>query len=273
MGVRVQIENFGDIKGVRYQLLTKNYTYSSHIHQFAELFVVLDGELEITVEGVTERMTPNTAALVFPFQAHKYYSKMINRVAIFVFSDSILPEFSIVYEGKVSDRSVFNLSDSTLSALRDRIIDAKDYDVFDLKGCLYFAIQDFLRQVELKPTSKKPSLPVERILNYVINHITESITLESVANELGYSPKYLSNLISKLFDMNFSTLVANIRVDRARHLLRETKKTRSEICYECGFGSERSFHRQFRKIMNYSPDQYRKMNFGTIKQGSIRTFK
>ncbi|MBQ8290021.1 MAG: helix-turn-helix domain-containing protein [Clostridia bacterium] len=272
MPVRVQIENFGDEKSVRFQHLNERYHYTMHMHQFVELFVSLNGSLEITVDDRCETINPGQAALVLSYQPHMYDSAVRNEVAIFVFSTTLLPEFSSSYVGMISDKSVFTLSKSTLFAIKEKIIDAKSYDIYDLKGVLYLATQDFLNQVKMIPAPKKHNMPAS-IINYVREHLCDDISLEKIASKLGYSPKYLSNRISHLFDMNFPRLVANIRVDKARHLLRETDKSRAEICYECGFGSERSFHRQFREIMNYSPQEYRNLGLGRIRQGKLKTFK
>ena len=72
--------------------------------------------------------------------------------------------------------------------------------------------------------------------------------------------------------MNFSKIVANVRVDKARHLLRESSKSRTEICYECGFGSERSFHRQFKEITGFSPGEYKELPLGRVDPGKFVVF-
>ena len=126
--------------------------------------------------------------------------------------------------------------------------------------------------MELCPASYKNKFPV-RVINYIREHITEEISISSVASEVGYSSKYLSNCIKRVFGMNFATLVANIRVDIAKRLLRETDKTRTEICYECGFGSERTFHRQFKELMRVTPSEYRAALLNKkIDQGVLYTF-
>ena len=98
------------------------------------------------------------------------------------------------------------------------------------------------------------------IVSYVREHLAEEITLTEIAKSLGYNPNYLSKCISDIFETNLCTLIANIRVDKARYLLYETDKTGLEICYDCGFGSERSFHRQFKSITGRTPKEYRKNN-------------
>ncbi len=271
MPIKIQIENFGDGKFFRYQHLNKQYEYLMHMHQFVELFISLDGELEITVDGRTETIGKNQAAMVLSYQPHKYDSRMINDVAILVFSTSLIPEFTSSCTGMSGNKSVFDISKATLFTLQDRIINNENYDVYDIKACLYLAIQDYLKQIQLGTVSKKATMPAA-IIQYVCDHLCEHITLQSVADELGYSPKYLSNCIKKLFDMNFNDVIANVRVDKARRLLRETEKSRVDICYECGFESERSFHRQFKKIIKYTPNEYRALNLGNMRQGTLKSF-
>jgi len=55
--------------------------------------------------------------------------------------------------------------------------------------------------------------------------------------------------------------LACLRIERARALITSTNKSNSEICYECGFGSERSYIRQFKSIMGFTPSEYRKKYF------------
>ncbi|MBQ8720036.1 MAG: helix-turn-helix transcriptional regulator [Clostridia bacterium] len=258
MALRIQTSNFGNDKTIRYDFNeNKKYNYMSHMHQHIELTILFDGEVEITVDEKAETLHPGQAALIFPFQPHEYKSSAPNTMAIFVFPSSILPEFFKSVEGKSANEFAFSLDPQTLASFNERVISRKEKSIYDIKGCLYFALTDFLQQVEFFPASKKNNMPAV-IVDYITRHLNEETTLEAVANELGYSPKYLSNCIAKLFGMNFSALVANIRVDKARYLLRNTELSRAQVCYECGFGSERSFHRQFKQVMNFSPEEYRK---------------
>ena len=231
------------------------------MHQFIEVFVLLEGELEITVGDKVEIMKAGQCAIIFSYQTHKYYSKMQNKARIILFSPAIMPDFYKTVRGMVADKCVFTPEESTLYFLKNRIFDSENISIYDIKGCLYFLLVDFLKQRTLTPSSKKALLP-DSIMTYIIEHLNEDITLEILAKKLGYTPQYLSGIINNIFDMNFSKVVACVRVDKARRLLRETDKTRAEICYECGFGSERSFHRQFKEITTNTPEEYRTLFLG-----------
>ena len=272
MKIRIQSQNYGTERAVRFQMLEKTYIYPMHIHQFAELVIDLEGELEITVEGKSEILTPGRAALVFPHQPHGYMSREKNTIALFTFSPSVLPEFFTRYRGLVGDGAVFTPKESTLTSFRERIFTREDFELYDIKGSLYLTLADFLSEIPMKEGSAGSNLSAS-IVNYINEHLTDDIKLGDLASSVGYNPNYLSSCIQDIFGMNFSALIASIRADKAKYLLWETDKTGLEICYECGFGSERSFHRQFKAITGKTPKEYRAYSkTGPIHHGIIKYF-
>ena len=267
----IQSQNFSTERAVRFQLLKKVYAYPKHIHQFAELVIPLENELEITVDGKSEALNVGDAAFVFPFQPHSYESQKVNRLALFVFSPYMIPDFFSKTENQIGTRAVFKPREATIEMFKSRILDKGELDLFDIKGCMYLILSDFLEQVELCDSPAVNEIAVG-VVNYIQENLTENITLSALAKALGYNPNYLSQCISEIFGMNLRTLIASIRSDKARYLLYETNKTGLEICYECGFGSERSFHRQFKAVTGRTPKEYRefikhrsKINKGVIK--------
>ena len=269
----IQSQNFSTESAVRFQLLKKVYAYPKHIHQFAELVIPLENELEITVDGKSEILNVGDAGFVFPFQPHSYESKKVNKLALFVFSPYVIPDFFSKTENQVGTRAVFKPRESTLEMFKSRTLDKIDFDLFDIKGCMYLILSDFLEQVELCDSPAINEIAVS-VVNYIQENLTESITLSAIAKSLGYNPNYLSQCISEIFGMNLRTLIASIRSDKARYLLYETDKTGLEICYECGFGSERSFHRQFKAVTGRTPKEYREFikHRGKIGRGVVKYF-
>ena len=272
MQIRIQSQNFGAERAVRFQMLDKVYTYPTHIHQYAELVICLGNSLNVTVNGNTEVLSNGQAAFIFPFQPHSYFSKSQNKLALFVFSPSMIPDFFNNVSGRVGASTVFTPRESTSAMFRSRIFEKEDFGLFDIKGCLYLMLSDFLEKTELCESSTDTGIALG-VVDYVTKHITEKITLPDIAKELGYNPNYLSERIGGLFGTNLCSLIANIRADKARYMLVETSKSGLEICYECGFGSERSFHRQFKEITGSTPKEYRsKFKVGKINRGVIKYF-
>ncbi|MBQ8719486.1 MAG: helix-turn-helix domain-containing protein [Clostridia bacterium] len=268
----IQTANFGVQRDVRYQLVDYKYNYSSHIHEFAELVVAIRGELTVTVDGKKEALAPGNAALILPFQVHSFSSKEKNELAIFVFSTSIIPDFFGSNAGKVGTRATFTPSPVTSFIFNERIRCAERLSLYETTGFFYFMVRDYTAQVEMIESGKVSNI-AERVMKHVQEHLSEKISLTSMAQDLGYSPKYLSNCVNKLFGMSISDLVSSLRTEAAKTRLRTSEKSGLEICFECGFGSERSFHRQFKKMTGMSPRAYRQRYHGTpIAQGYVTRF-
>ena len=259
--MRIMGTNFGSRAAFQHHVHNKIYKVSTHIHQYAELIFMLEGEMRITVDERDEYIRAGEAAFIFPFQIHKMSSKSVNKLAMYLFSPATMVSFMQKHEGTVGERAVFKPSESTLAVLREKILNNSDnFTLYNVKGFLYLALDDYLSQTELVKSISGTNV-VSKVIAYMYEHFTEPITLEDVASALGYSANYLSHCIQKLYGLNFCTILASLRIETARSLITSTYKTMTEICYECGFGSERTFLRQFKSIMGFSPSEYRKKYF------------
>ncbi len=89
------------------------------------------------------------------------------------------------------------------------------------------------------------------------SHKQQSLTLNDIAAAIGYNAKYLSRSINQTAGLGFSTLLSMLRTEDARFLLKSTSRTIIDIAMECGFGSERSFYRQFHELTGQTPREYR----------------
>ena len=271
--MRIMGNNFGSRAAFQHQIYNKVYKVSNHIHQYAELIVMLEGEMRITVDEREEYIKAGEAAFIFPYQTHRMSSKSTNKLAMYLFSPATMVSFMKKHDGQVGERTVFKLKDSTIAVFKEKILNNEDFTLYNVKGFLYLALDDYLSQIPLQKSMGGTSV-VSKVITYMNEHFTEPITLESVAGALGYSANYLSHCIQKLYGLNFCTILASLRIERARYLLTSSDKTTTEICYECGFGSDRTFLRQFKSIMGFSPSEYRKKYFaGPQEQPQISYFE
>ena len=274
MSLQIQSQNFSLSHEIRYQMVDRQYRLLTHIHQFAELVFLLEGELTVTVDGRAEQMLPGQATFIFPFQRHGFSSESETKLAILLFSPSMLSDFFSSSNGLVGQQSVFTPSEATRTAFTEKIFQSDDVTLSGARGCLYLALDEYLRSTEFRNSSSEYNMSAA-VIGYITEHITENMDLTSISAALGYSPKYLSNCIGKLFGMNLPTVIAAVRVNKAKYLLRETDKTGLEIMTECGFTTERSYHRQFKLILGKSPKYIRQTYYkgAKIDQGKTKTFE
>lgn len=82
-------------------------------------------------------------------------------------------------------------------------------------------------------------------------------TVKYCANELNLSPNYFGDLIKKEIGTTAQQYIQNYVIEIAKELILENKHSISEIAYELGYEYPTHFSRQFKKIENCTPSQYR----------------
>ncbi len=85
--------------------------------------------------------------------------------------------------------------------------------------------------------------------------IEEPRKLSDVAREVGVSTRQLERLFQTVLNTSPSRYYIMTRLERARHLLRQTDMTVTEISVLCGFASPTHFSRAYRKIYNLPPSK------------------
>lgn len=99
---------------------------------------------------------------------------------------------------------------------------------------------------------------IERLIEYINQHLHEDISLQDLADECQISPSYVSRLFKEKLNIGFVEYLNTLRVDRARKLLEDTQMNVEQIGYQVGFNHVRSFIRTFKQYVGTTPGQYRK---------------
>ena len=239
-----------------YELHRENYNIDTHIHHFVEICVLIEGEMKITVNGITETAKTGQCVLLLPFQEHSYHSKTENVFAIYAFSPSIISEFMKKNEGMVGERAVFDASELTLEMLKKKLITDRDFSVYNIKGCLYLLLDDYTKQVSFVSGFTGGTV-LNKLISYLSKNYNKPCPLPETARAIGYSPKYVSSCLQESFGINYCSLLNGIRVEHSKYALTETDTSVLEVSLECGFNDVRSFQRNFKKIVGTTPLEYR----------------
>lgn len=92
---------------------------------------------------------------------------------------------------------------------------------------------------------------------YIDEHFRESVTLETVAARVDLSPYYFSKLFKEQNGTTFIDYLTEVRVRRGKELLKKTRLSLKEICFEAGYRDPNYFSRVFKKSTGRSPSEYR----------------
>lgn len=88
-------------------------------------------------------------------------------------------------------------------------------------------------------------------------YMSDEISLNTIAAEVGMSPSYFSSIFSKEMGKTFVEYLTEIRIDRAKELLMCSSMKTSEIGYEVGYKDPHYFSYIFKKTQNCTPKEFR----------------
>jgi AraC-like DNA-binding protein len=99
-------------------------------------------------------------------------------------------------------------------------------------------------------------------INAIVDRITGSVAVplsaSEAAAELGMSESRFSRFFRRATGNTFTDFVNRVRINRACHLLMETERLVTHICYEVGFNNVANFNRRFLEIKGMTPSEFRR---------------
>ena len=96
--------------------------------------------------------------------------------------------------------------------------------------------------------------------DYIQSHITEPLSIVSLAKRAGYTEYYFSRKFKREMQMNISDYIKAEKIKYAKLLLSSTTKSIQEISDDLSFSSRSYFSDSFQKIAGISPSDYRKQH-------------
>ncbi len=108
------------------------------------------------------------------------------------------------------------------------------------------------------PAGDTPCDITQRIVNTVLKHYNEPITLSDLGNVAGYSLPYLSKKFKEKTGLSFQNYLKKVRINEACRLLAHTDKKIEEIAALSGYRDMDCFRKSFRDIAQCTPGDFRK---------------
>jgi len=129
----------------------------------------------------------------------------------------------------------------------------------DLVRALVCCVENLLRKPVTRPSSRAQAL-LEEIRVFLQSHYQYDITRDSVAAQFGVTPNHLSRLFQTHGRMTFTSYLTHVRIDRAKHLLRNYNLKLDDIAARCGYHDTPYFWHVFKRMTETTPMAYRLKN-------------
>ena len=108
---------------------------------------------------------------------------------------------------------------------------------------------------------------------YLLAHLDEHITITELADMLGISSTSLKICFKGVYGDTINGYITNCKMQKAASLLKNTDKSVLEIAGIVGYNNGSKFAGAFRRVMNKSPNEYRKSLVCTEPYMSVKSSK
>lgn len=180
--------------------------------------------------------------------------------AIFDYADpdsiEILPHFSR------SDKLIYEVAESLRVHMEQDISATKVYiEMLRLTATIQLLEKYSNRKIgDITTQGGLDAKSLDKVIDYIHNHFQEDFGLTELANLVGLSTRYFSELFRISTGRSPFDYLLNFRLNKASRLLSTTKLPIFDIALRTGFSSTSNFSRAFRKCYSVSPNKYRQDN-------------
>nr|WP_281269048.1 helix-turn-helix domain-containing protein [Anaerococcus octavius] len=99
---------------------------------------------------------------------------------------------------------------------------------------------------------------MEDIVDYLVNNYYIDFKIDDICKKFEISPIQLNKSLKFYMDKSFEDYINYIRVINSAKLLLQTDDLVSVIAYKVGFNTTKTFYRNFKKIYEINPNDFRK---------------
>ncbi|WP_181152804.1 MULTISPECIES: AraC family transcriptional regulator [unclassified Paenibacillus] len=264
----------------RIQKCPLTHEYFVHSHDFSELVVILQGSAVHIIEGREYPVTAGQVFLIHSGVSHgyknvdgiEYINVMFQPEQLLQLSElRLLPGFQALfyiepfYRKEMNFKGMLTLNEAQLqeaTKLLDLIL--TEYELqpqgYRLMIRSYFtALVGLLsRYYQIGSGAEdNKALRIGEAVTYIEEHFLQPITLQAMADKAYLSTRQFQRVFTRNYHTTPMDYVIRKRLDYSCTLLRHPNLSISQVALESGFRDQNYYARQFRKVYNCTPSEYR----------------
>ena len=240
-----------------------------HHHEEYEIYFLISGNRKYFVQNTIYTLQPNQVVIFKPNTPHQVtinlnvpYERYLVYITPQLFSEIINNNPSLK---SIFDFQLFNLSDEDFSKALSIISEInKEFERNDIysqsvvKNLLENLLMFICRHNNTSKLSiSKEDLRVQSVINFILEHYSEHITLSDCAKIACMHYNTFSSVFQKATAMGFKDFLTRIRIDKGCELLKSTNYSITKIADLIGFSTSTHFSSTFKMIHKISPKEYR----------------
>jgi AraC-like DNA-binding protein len=228
--------------------------YAKHIHPFNEIVLFITGDVVYTVE--TESRTLQPGDIIF-IPSGKYHFATVNSDAkyeryVLKFPDKFLPAFINAKQETIScflgtakrHLDIFLAFDEMRNGYSNE-------ELYTLYMCETIKL---LVELYHTPTPIHKEAPpiINKLIQYINDHLDEKISLDSLNKEFNFSKSYISNEFKTYMKSPIMQYIRTKKILAAHKMIQSGVKT-GQVAEHFAFSDYSTFYRSYLKIMGFAP--------------------
>ncbi len=260
-----------------------HYPTPWHYHPEFELVLVLKSTGEKIIGDHMSSFSDGDLSFLGPFLPHIYRnSKIYYEDNSKLKAEAIVIQFNIDFLGSnffeipEMDKIARFLENSivgfSIHGKTRKLVAQKMNDMLKMSGSLriieLLKMLDILAETKEKKRLASPgfienftpsgSQQITEVCNFIMQNFHSDLKLIEVAEIANMSPNAFCKFFKQRTRKTFVGFLNEVRIGYACKLLSDEQYNISEVCYKSGFHNLSNFNRQFMKIVNKTPRQYKK---------------
>lgn len=236
-----------------------------HFHSSIEFVYVTDGELKVTLNGVSSFVTKGQILVVSSYTVHYYETATSSEAIVLTVPLDFIPTYNKLLTQNDFTQNVYQdrfREDSEIlhcmRILSENSVNNKKLSANVIKGYIYIIIGILIENIGLIHNKNDPNRNIAKdILIYLQDHYLSTVSLQQLAKDFGYSTSRFSHIFNSCFGCTIADYVNTLRCRHASGLLIDDSVPIINAAMGSGFNSMRTFYRSFRHCFGVTPSQYR----------------
>jgi AraC-like DNA-binding protein len=134
-----------------------------------------------------------------------------------------------------------------------------------LQGATSLLLHEICEELKTGPHERRAAPPTgglspwaqRKVLEYLQANLGEKVDLDALASQAGLSRFHFSRAFKKTFGVPPCHYLMQLRIRKATELLRDTRRSITDVALDLGFATSAEFARAFRHAMNCTPREFR----------------
>lgn len=256
------------------------YNFPKHMHQNAEIYFILNGSCSMYVADEKLVLGENDFIIIFPYVIHSLFLESDNQCEFYHIHLNLeqlynlkinIKDYSFTFNSfqvqtLLKKKFFFYKQNINLRFLTENIVNEYNNDTPYSKIIANLNLVELIikiMSIENVQKDNDRNLKTKEYVNqtmvYIKNNYHKKIVIQDIASNVHISTRYLSKIFYKQTGITIAQYINIYRVNQAIKLMSDDNINLSDIAYLVGLNDIQHFSKVFTKIINLSPQKYRKL--------------